>query len=66
MRRAIGEDYADSTLILVAQRVSIVMGMSRILVLDNGRCAGYGTHRELLERCPAYREIYETQMGAMA
>ena len=66
MRRAIGEDYADSTLILVAQRVSSVMGMSHILVLDNGRCAGYGTHRELLERCPAYREIYETQMGAMA
>ena len=66
MRRAIGQDYADSTLLLVAQRVSSVMSMDHILVLENGRCAGYGTHEELLRSCPAYREMYETQMGAMA
>ena len=50
---------------MVAQRVSSVMGMTHILVMDNGRCVGYGSHSELLETCPAYREIYEIQMGAM-
>lgn len=65
MRRAISEHHADSTLILVAQRVSSVMGMTHILVMDNGRCVGYGSHAELLEACPAYREIYEIQMGSM-
>ena len=65
MRRAIAEHHGDSTLILVAQRVSSVMGMTHILVMDNGRCVGYGSHAELLETCPAYREIYEIQMGSM-
>lgn len=65
MRRAISRNYPDSTLIMVAQRVSSIMGMTHILVMDNGKCIGYGSHEELLEQCPAYREIYETQMGAM-
>lgn len=65
MRRAIARSHGDSTVILIAQRVSSVMGMDHILVMDNGRCIGYGSHRELLENCPPYREIYETQMGAM-
>ena len=66
MRRAIAENHADSTLIMIAQRVSSVMNMTQILVLDNGRCIGLGTHEELLASCPAYREIYEIQMGAIA
>ena len=66
MRKAVTEHHADSTLIMIAQRVSSVMNMTRILVLDNGRCIGYGTHEELLRSCPAYREIYEIQMGAIA
>ncbi|MBO4873203.1 MAG: ABC transporter ATP-binding protein [Lachnospiraceae bacterium] len=66
MRKAIGLNHKDSTLIMIAQRVSSVMNMTKILVLDNGRCIGYGTHDELLESCPAYREIYEIQMGAIA
>ena len=66
MRKAITENHADSTLIMIAQRVSSVMNMTHILVLDNGRCIGYGTHEELLRSCPAYREIYEIQMGAIA
>ena len=66
MRKAITENHADSTLIMIAQRVSSVMNMTRILVLDNGKCIGYGTHEELLRSCPAYREIYEIQMGAIA
>lgn len=63
MRHAIGKNHADSTLIMIAQRVSSIMGMTHILVMDNGRCVGYGTHEELLETCPAYRETYEIQMG---
>ena len=65
MRRAIARSHGDSTVILIAQRVSSVMGMDHILVMDNGRCIGYGSHGELLENCPPYREIYATQMGAM-
>ena len=58
MRRAIRENHADSTFIMIAQRVSSIMGMTHILVMDNGRCVGYGTHKGLLETCPAYRETY--------
>ena len=65
MRRAIHEHYGDVTLIMVAQRVSSVMGMSRILVMDDGKCIGYGTHQELLETCPVYRETFDIQMGDM-
>ena len=66
MRRAIRENHAGATLIMVAQRVSSIMGMTHILVMDNGKCVGYGTHEELLETCPAYRETYQVQMGEMA
>lgn len=65
MRKAITQNYPDATLILIAQRVSSVMSMDHILVMDNGRCIGYGSHQQLLESCDAYREIYDTQMGAM-
>jgi len=66
MRRAIAERHPDSTLILIAQRVSSVMGMTKILVMDNGRCVGYGSHEELLKTCPAYLETYRIQMGDLA
>ena len=65
MRRAIREKYGGATLIMVAQRVSSVMGMTRILVMEEGRCIGYGSHEELLETCPVYRETFEIQMGEM-
>ena len=61
MRHAIKENHKDSTLILIAQRVSSVMGMDKILVMDNGEMAGLGTHAELMENCAAYRETYEMQ-----
>ncbi len=61
MRRAIREDHKDCTLILIAQRVSSVMNMDAIMVMDNGKCVGYGTHAELMENCAAYRETYEMQ-----
>ncbi len=66
MRRAIARHCAGSALIMVAQRVSSVMGMTRILVMDNGRCLGCGTHEKLLKTCPAYLETYRIQMGEMA
>lgn len=65
MRKAITENYPDSTLIMIAQRVSSVMNMSKILVLDNGKCIGYGDHETLLKECDSYRETYEIQMGDM-
>ncbi len=65
MRHAIHEHYGDATLIMVAQRISSIMGMTRILVMDDGKCIGCGTHQELLETCPVYRETFDVQMGDM-
>ena len=65
LRKAIFRDYSDAAVIMVAQRVSSILSMTNILVMDNGRCIGYGNHEHLLEHCPTYRNIYETQMGAM-
>ncbi|MBO4887851.1 MAG: ABC transporter ATP-binding protein [Firmicutes bacterium] len=62
MRKAINAHHQDSTTIMIAQRVSSIMNMTKILVMDNGRVIGYGTHQELLESCPDYRSIYEIQM----
>ena len=66
LRRAIQAHHSRSTTIMVAQRVSSIQSMTHILVMDDGRAIGYGTHQELLETCPAYREIYRAQMGALA
>ena len=66
MRKAISEHHPESTVIMIAQRISSVMNMTKILVLDNGKCIGYGTHEELMKTCSTYRETYEAQMGAIA
>ena len=63
LRRAIRENYHPAATIVIAQRVSSIMGLDQILVLDEGRVIGRGTHTELLRDCPVYREIHETQMG---
>lgn len=65
LRKAIRERYGDTTMIVIAQRISSIMNLDRILVLEEGEAAGYGTHEELMETCPMYREIYHTQMGEM-
>ena len=53
---------AESTVIVVAQRVSTIRTADRILVVEDGRTVGLGTHRELLDTCPTYVEIVESQM----
>jgi ATP-binding cassette subfamily B protein len=63
LRRAIREGYRDTTTVIVAQRVSSILNLDQILVLDEGRIIGQGTHQELLDSCPAYREICKIQMG---
>lgn len=62
LRRAIRE-HTHATAVVVAQRVSSVRSADLILVLEHGRIIGSGTHDGLMERCPVYREISESQMG---
>ena len=63
--RAIRESFAkelpDVTKIIIAQRISSVQEADRIIVMDNGRIADFGSHEELLGRCSIYREVYESQ-----
>lgn len=63
LRNALAESGNDSTKIMIAQRVSSVMNCDLILVLEEGRMIASGTHVELMECCPVYREISESQMG---
>lgn len=63
MRRAISSLDYRPTVFTVTQRASSVMNADKIIVLDDGRAAGIGTHDTLLETCPVYREIYDSQFG---
>ena len=54
------------TVFIVSQRTASIRQADRILVMDDGRLVGNGTHEELLESCPVYREIYESQYGGEA
>ncbi|MDR1444700.1 MAG: ABC transporter ATP-binding protein/permease [Treponema sp.] len=63
LRRALREHFGTTTAIIVAQRISSVMQADHIMVLEQGRITGYGTHGELLAHCALYREISESQMG---
>ena len=64
LRLAISSLEYSPTVMIVSQRVSTVMHCDRIIVLEDGRCAGLGTHAELLQTCDEYREIYESQIKA--
>ena len=61
LRRALKELDYSPTVFVVSQRTSAMNGADKIVVLDEGRAAGIGTHEELLKDCPVYREIYESQ-----
>jgi ATP-binding cassette subfamily B protein len=63
LRSALKKEIADSTVILVAQRVSTVMDAERIIVLDDGQIVGIGRHRELMTTCEVYREIVYSQLS---
>ncbi len=63
LRKALETELFGSCVITVAQRVSSVKNCERILVLDEGKVIGSGTHEELMESCPEYREISDSQMG---
>lgn len=63
LRGALKGETKESTVIIVAQRVSTVMDADRIIVLDEGRIAGIGTHRELLKSCEVYKEIVSSQLS---
>lgn len=64
LRRALNEKVKDSTVIIVAQRISTILHADNILVLDNGSIVGSGTHEELLQNCEVYRQIARSQMSA--
>ena len=61
LRRAIAELPKDMTVFIVSQRAGSIMNADKILVLDDGRLVGCGSHAELMENCEIYREIYESQ-----
>lgn len=63
VREGIKKNFPKTTSIIVAQRISSVMRLDKILMVKDGKAIGYGTHQELLETCESYREIYEAQMG---
>lgn len=62
-RKALKKHYEEATIIVITQRVSSIQGADHIMVLDNGRQIGYGSHEELLKTSDVYREIAHTQMG---
>lgn len=63
LRKALADSVKDRTVIIVAQRISTIMDAQNIIVLDEGRIAGEGTHKELLKSCDAYLEIAKSQLS---
>lgn len=63
VRKALREDMTDSTVFIVAQRVSTILHADQILVLEEGKIVGKGTHKELMENCPVYEQIARSQLS---
>ncbi len=66
VRNSISKNYKDTTRVLIAQRVSSVMKMTNILVLDDGEIIGMGSHEKLINECEVYKEIAASQLGSIA
>jgi ATP-binding cassette subfamily B protein len=64
LRQALAREQVDTAVLVVAQRIATVMGADQIIVLDEGRVVGQGTHKELLRSCPEYLEIAKSQLSA--
>ena len=64
LRQALAREQADTAVLVVAQRIATDMGADQIIVLDEGRVVGQGTHKELLRSCPEYLEIAKSQLSA--
>ena len=63
LRQGLKDNYTDTTLVIVAQRISSIRSADHILVLEDGEMIGYGTHEDLMKDCEVYREISHSQMG---
>ena len=63
LRKALNNELSDSTLLIVAQRISTIMKADQILVLDEGKVVGKGTHKELMENCEVYKQIALSQLS---
>ena len=63
LRQALKPEVKNAIVIIVAQRVSTIMDADQILVLDEGKIAGIGTHAELLKNCEVYQQIASSQMS---
>lgn len=63
LRKALQNDMADTTVIMISQRTTSLKDADKIIVMDDGRSVGIGTHDELLETCEVYHEIYQSQMN---
>jgi len=63
LRKALHEKMGDSTVLIVTQRVATVKNADQIIVLDDGRVVGKGTHKELMETCETYQEIATSQLS---
>ncbi len=63
LRAALAKHTSDATILIVAQRVSSIMHAEQIIVLDEGKVVGKGTHEELLKNCPTYYEIASSQLS---
>lgn len=62
LRKALKEETKDSAVLIIAQRINTILNADQIIVLNEGKTAGIGTHEELMEHCSVYREIAKSQM----
>ena len=63
MFRDLKEEISDSTILIVAQRISTILNAEQIIVLDEGNVVGQGTHKELLNNCEVYKQIALSQLS---